>query len=461
MLKNKWLIWPITCLIMSIATLFAELLLLNDSAYGGVIWLTIAFILCHAIFIDIYKNKNLLILIILAFNFIKYVATPLLIIITNNKTVFYHNSIKNINQAIILMIYDLVVMLLLFWLYYHSSKVVNAIKPPAMAMPLHMNMNIIFLGFIAFVFAVFIFIPQSHDMFKTFLDISEETFTHDGTYESSSNYSGITRICLTLFGVLFAVVRLLLPLYIIVKIKETNLSELTKLCISLLCILTQLLFITSTIAEALIDMMILLFLLAMLYPHKEKQLFALTGITCIFFISMYILSRYSFNVGYANNATFFEYLSNLLNSYFPGVNSIAACIDIETDNPFKLLFDTLYYCIPFNTTLFGYTGVTYGSIFNSFNHVTGQIPPSIGILYSCFGGLFVPLGSACIALAGVHCYEKAKQRTSIGQKACYMVMAFYLCSAIGVYNFQISFRYILNLVVFMAFVFIFEKKEKI
>lgn len=460
MLKNKCVKIPITFNLVSIGFLFAEIIFENNSLYVGVIWLTVAYIVCNFFFIEIYKENNLFLLLVMVFNFIKYVITPFLIIMTDNVTVFHFNSIENINHATVLMIYDLIVMMILFWIYFHSSRTVRKNEKFGAINEWHMDMNIILISYIILVIAVFLFIPQSRSMFKTVFDMSDETFTHDGTFVSSSDFSGFTRISLTLFGVLFSVVRLLVPLYLILETKKTRLNELVKILISLMLILLELFFITSTIAEALIDMMVLFVLLILLYPDKEKALFRVMGIVGGVFVVMYFVIRYSFNVGYAYNYSVLEYLSNLLNSYVPGVNSIAACIDINTDNPYKLLFDSLYYCIPFNTTLFGYTGISFSTVFNNFNSVRGQIPPSVGMIYTCLGGVFVPLGSACVALAGVHCYEKAKHHSSLGKKACYIVMSFYLCSAIGVYNFQISFRYLLNLALFISIVFAFDRRKK-
>ena len=457
---------PLLVLLAAAVVVVLELVQGFGSTYLFVSALSIAYLLTTLVFYQNYNRDNVIALLVLLFNFIKYIVTPYVIILSDNVTEF-NASIEVMQASTALMVAEIVFLNIAFWLFFHFYEK----RHPKTEMTeycenesnWYFSMNWLLVLFCIYVVVIWIVLPQSRDIFKTIFDVTDETFTWGSAYESPSSYTGIVRIALTVFVVLFGVVRILLPLFLIYKIKQLQFPDFAKILISLVIIATQLFFIVATIAVALIDMVILLYFLVLLYPRK-KRIMAYSLIGCIvLFLLIYFIARYSLGGGYAEDLSIVDYMCNILNSYVPGVNSVAAGMNIVVPNPIKLLKllgDTLYYCIPFNTTLFGYKGYTYAQVFSVITGTTGQIPSSLGMNYSFFS-LMAPVVSVIFPLLGVFLCEKVKQTRSVSLKCVLFVAAFYLGASMGAYNFQIALRYIMDLVLFMAIAVLFERRKKL
>lgn len=433
---------------------FGELLFLClnyfQSQFFFLVALPFCFFVLNFVFNDLFYHLSLINCIVLGFCLIKYSVSPLLLVTTGNSTVF-NNSIENLKTATLLMCVELLVLYFFIFIFYRTkTEVVHIDINADDQFNHHITLNLLLIVAVAFVFFVLLFLSESRTMFKSIFSLTEETFTWDNTYEASGNFSGSKRVVLTLFTLVFKSVRIILPLLIIYKISKLGVCTFLKLVLSITISAIQFLFITSTIAEAFIAFLILVYFITVLYPKARKHLVLIATIFVAIIIIVLLINRSSLQRSAYYSPSVREYLSKVLSSYFPGVNSVAASLDVNPEDTLELFFSTFSYSIPFNTSLFGGGRVSYATLFNSTSNTTGQIPSTLGMGCTFFSSFLAPVFSSLLGASSVYLNELSFGKKNIFSRALLFFISLSLATTVGIYNSQIAFSYILNTGLVMA-----------
>lgn len=432
-------------LLVSVLTL--AIMLFNDNFANGlqcVILLPIAFLFLSLLNKNVYyksfDNYGSIFVIIMVF--IRYVLTPLFVITSNNATVI-ENTNRYLLDASLLMTYDIVV--IFSGLSYCSNKVKKNNNETTDSYTQKGSLNKIILLLSLFVVTIWFMYPfECSRIFKTIFELNDEEFTMGDTYTTTDSMSGIQRILITLFSVSFAVVRLVLPLKLFTIFKTWNISTNYKLFLSVLLLFAQFFFITGTIVIAIVDILILLLLLTYLYPEKKNILTVSSGIVGVTFVVMFFVARFAIGLGYADTTGSTEYVSRILNAYFTGINNVAAAFRINEPPSFQTFAFSFYNAIPFNNSLFGWHGTSFGDIYSNTIGVTGQIYPTISFGSYYLTPFLAPFFSLIFVYVALSYSVKVNQTNNHWGKLAYLFISFYAASALGCYNSFHAVYYFLN-----------------
>ena len=431
-----------------------------ESRYFFLTALPLSFLALNFVFKDLFEHPRLINCIILGFCLIKYSLSPLFLVMTNNSTVF-SNTIEDLKTATGLMCFELFLMYFFIFLFYHRK--IETLQGQASEGNDSFNqkpsLDLVLIIAIVFVAFVFLFIPESKTMFKSILSFREETFTWDNTYEASANYTGTKRIVLTLFTLLFKSIRIIVPLYCVIVIARTKMKKTTKLLLSFVLSFIQFWFITSTIAEAFIAFLITVYFITCLYPEIRRVVAVFSIGFIVIVITAMLIYRFSLQRSIYYSSSVSEYLSKILSSYFPGVNSVAASLNVKPDDRVKLFLSTYSYSIPFNTTLFGEARVSYATLFNLTANTSGQIPSTLGMGCTFLPDVVAPVFSAMFGVFGVCFNELSCRKKNLLSRAVLFVIGFSFATATGVYNSQIALSYVLNTGVVLALLTLSGRKR--
>lgn len=239
--------------------------------------------------------------------------------------------------------------------------------------------------------------PMAVGYYRTIFGITDFEYTGFDSRDLISEYATSLprKFGLITFRYFANVLRVVLPGIIIIVLRRKNVSKNTARIVTVLCIfVADFLLVDDTIATSLVNALITLLFYNKMFSNPKRLiyyfLYAMLGIIAYFTLRITLTNAMSNNVGVG----IVTRISNILQAYFCGINNISAGLNLYTSS----LFETYKYAIyevlkgiPYASTIFGLDSTNIATLFNSVNHCTGQIVPTLasGTLYLTW--LFAPL----------------------------------------------------------------------
>ena len=371
------------------------------------------------------RSRSVSCMIISVMAFVRYCLLPLVMIAGNFASLMKLNIALTGNNGILLMAYEALAIFItvaLFCKRYDKNAARAAEKAKAKESNISLGMfDGVMVFMILFIVAVAIMIPEVMNGFQTIFDMAESDFTTVHYSAAQTQVGTIKRALQTLFSMVFHFVRIMLPLWIIFKMKKNRWSDLIICIISVLFSAVQFVFITSTFAESIISAFVILMMTAYLCPKNRKAMaisivFMLITIVASFFIVRYSV-RTTTNSLY--NVNGIKYVSSIANAYLGGIDNVAAIFNVDDTSKWESLFFNLYSAIPFNTTLFGLEGDKLQELYNNANASYGQITPTVASGYYYFGPVFAPVFSVLLTMISLKFDTVADLTDSFWKKTAY------------------------------------------
>lgn len=408
--KNYWFFAAAGALICSIL-IYA----FNSESYYSLLPLlpltcSVMYFLC-AIFLGSARS-NIILYFLAALTFIRYCVSPVLLVHSEFSSLMKINIEYNARYAIMLMIYEAAAVfttVILFQTFHTNS---SSLRNRETHILQDNSLGIILLLITVFCLGVYLLVPETKGLFNNIFHMSDSDFTTVVFSAADLQAGSVKRILITLFSMLFSLLRIMGPLWVIKKMKTTGAQETRLIIVSLFFVFLQFLFITSTFAESVISSLIIFLGLARLSPKISRQIIKLAVILAIFIVLLFFLVRYgvSGSMYTQGEVQGVDYISKIINSYFTGVDNVAAIFNTSSADKWSSLFYNLYGAIPFNSTLFGLSGAKLQKVYNLSNNTYGQIPPTIASGYYYFGPVFSVAFSVVLTLLAVK-FADIAQRT--------------------------------------------------
>lgn len=378
-------------------------------------------------------KKNIGVLCVTILFYIRMVISPFLMALGGFPSIYLSVSDPHVVSAIGLMAYECVAVFGTMSSILHSKR-----NSKTQELKLH-KPHEVFRGItfcmVVFALSIWLALPQSRSLYKTIFSSGDIAFTTVSYSVSEETVGSLTRALLTLFKMVFDLLRLVLPMYALIMVYEKNQTSKWGVVLGFLFAFTQLLFITSTTARAVVSAFIVIYFTSRLFEKYSRVItkIAICGSICVvvlyFTVRFYVGSRYGENI--------IVYVSNILNAYFSGVENVAAGLNTQPGHEFSTFFGSLYAAIPFNSSLFGLKVEKFQSLFNEWNHSYGQIPPMVTEGYYYFGAIFAPMMSCVCARFAVNYGSRYANTTSPWHLVPNLFIAIMSAVAIVMYNEEI------------------------
>ena len=454
---NKNLLFSLIVFFVALVVTFILLVDNKNDTYKYLFLLPLTFGILNVTCCRLYSYKNnIAIILLLLFEFFRLVGTPLFMLIGDYHSAMPATTYPVMTSSILLMIYEAIVVFIAALL---SAKITASDFNKIRIRPrLSFNaINIILFVLLAFLLFVVIFAPRSVPHFKSIFQMRESDFTTwTGLTASSLTLGSLDRALSTLFSMAFSFVRYLLPISIMLTIKNRFGQSWLAVIISSVFIVLQMFFITSTIFESFLCALVLFVALAKCFPYKRIALINFGIISFAVLVIAYFAFRFLVKNSNIEAYDFASFLSENSIAYASGVSNVAGMFNLSSENKWSYLFFDLYGAIPFNNSLFGLTGEKLQAAFNSANGRTdGHIPPTIGACYYYFGPVLAPIGSLVFTLLGIKFGKKASLEKNIWKYSVYVLCAIMMIMGFTSYNIAIVLNYsttlLIPLIVFSLF----------
>ena len=447
---NKWIMTLVITLVVSILVLGKN----NDQLYPCLSILPFCFLIGTLVFNKLFSAifENIGVLFVEILFAVRMVVIPFFMAITIDM-VRSPSTSSMFTKAVFLQCYEYLFIMLVLWCAHVSSKKRHSIHEkneiyvffnPGMAF------SLCIVAMTIFVVGVWLLVPSSRNLYSSIFHFSDVDFTTVAYSTGSEAVGSLTRSILTLFKMAFDIVRILFPMFIILKIRKKYGYSHLGVAISLLFCVLQLLFIPSTTARAVISAFLLLYFTTKVYPEIERKFLTYTILGTVGVILAYFYIR--FTVGSRYGTTGLEYISNILTAYFGGINNIASGFNIPKGHEVSAFWGSLYSAIPFNSTLFGLKVETLQNFFNAANNSYGQITPMISEGCYYFGSAFAPVFSAIFALVAYRYGQKQNVEINPWMNICYLFIAIMSAISIVMYNEQIIVVWFTNWLIPMTLI---------
>lgn len=435
----------LTCsVVVSLITAFDA-----PTQYAWLFLLPLSFAIQSIVFNRVYKYliNNLVVMIVLCVYFVRNVISPLVLRLSGYYSIVVANSESSVICAIVLMIFETTCVFAL--LYVECKRIATCTVPEKSNFIIKQKSNIFFAFALSLILMFMIIswftVPEIKHNYITFFNDDVVTLNTIALNEGVER-GGVQRIMLTMFLLLFKIIRIILPTAILIFIKNKFPVKGLGLLISYLVISLQMLMISGNTMDAFIAMVVLFIVLLKLYPKNKKGMLV-TGGSGILLVLILLI------VGKGNSIAKTNNLSAFLQAYFPGVCNLAGVFDIPKglDKVSSLLAD-IYTTMPFRNSLFNYeASFKTVEIFNIFNSVRGQIIPFIGEAYY-YIGLFAPIVPLLIIKIAFIYDKKAKNASNIYEYVTYVYIAIYFSCSTVLYHITILGSYVLSVMIPMLLI---------
>src|SRR5699024_3419111 len=236
-----------------------------------------------------------------------------------------------------------------------------------------------------------------------------------------------------IFILVFPMIQLLLPIKLIVLIKNKLGNRLIGVFLSLCLSTLPLTFVSTTVAYSFIVVAAILLTILELFPRYRNILFVFIGTSIVgglvfFFWAKITEGTYDHSL---------ETVASFLQAYFPGIINIAVAFTIPTGliKP-KILVNDFLGMWPLINTLFPewqvYNNST--SLFLAATNYPGQIMPNLSMAY-LYIGIFAPIVNILLFYIANKFYKAKRQ--NVYQFACYTLAALYFGISPIMYNYAI------------------------
>ena len=443
---------------------FVWMFFFNGTVENAILFLPIVFFIVNLIFIANYLQQkvHLVKLLVFILYFVRLVLLPILYCASGETRLFEGNvfsSSDSLQKAFYLMAYEYFVVQFVIFLHDRFEFKRNKLKPKMLRQVGYNFFPTVLFCMTVFAISVYAFVPEVRESFKNILMLNEEDFTISVYQASSEEVGSLRRIIATLFSVVFVMLRILLPSFVLVWAKKKGKSGLLILLIS---VILQFAFITATFAQSMVAAFTLILLYGHLYPEKKKLLYSLIFVSSIGIISLYFGVRYFAVIGRYNDGTnFITYVARIVSAYFTGIENVAGCLQLKNGLEFETAMSDFIGAIPFNTTIFGgWKGTRFQTYFNLINDSNGQIPPAIGAGYYHFGWILSPIYVILMLKLSLTYWDKAQTDTNPWRYAVNAFCSVVFSLGLVMYNEAIAFSWYFGWGLLMLLALKFTNKDE-
>lgn len=454
------------------SSLLVGIILLFDtdkpSYYQILPLLPLTFGLVNMIFVMLYNKifENLGLLLVIGLYYLRFVLVPLIMLIGDYTTLIKFNISDNINKALIIMIYELIVVYLV--LYWANKKEVYSRKKSLIKNKKGNSVKrvrifgFIIVSMVLLDLFVFLLIPDSRKLYSDILTTMNKTSADIVSIDSLVERGSLKRALLTLYSMTMEILRVFIPAYFIIKLRKKFGETLIGIIFSIPFILFQFLLVSNTHARSFLVAVVLMLLLAKLYPSWATKIYkGSIALGFILVVSYFMYKSTLPVVSYSGATTSLERASEMANAYFSGPDNIAAIFNVKPEERVNVLIYTLISSIPFNGTIFGISGLNYSSIYNIYNQSLFQIGPLIGESYFFFGAVFSPLLSAIVSSLAVRYGKKVNTEKNLWKYLSYIYFILILSSSLVLYSGTILLKTFGSLILPMLIISKFSSDIKI
>ena len=380
-----------------------------------------------------YHNMGFL--LYLALSLIKCVIAPMLLALGDYLSLFAELTAEQVQLASMLLAYEHLVCTVVIALYNTSVKLVLKL-PAKLKLPTIKPVTIV-LALSCLAVLLWVAVPEIKNNYVTIFDMitSQEMFTgYD--YTASNDVGTANRVFTTLFLVLFKSVRILLPFYLIKGLKQRY-NNLVSFFLSLGLVLLQFLFISETVATALVYAFMLLCYMLWAYPKYKRVVITTMAIAPVF-VAIVLWLNFEYMTKWFGVETVGQYIGQLSQSYVPGLCNTASIFRVQPMDKLIVLRDTLLSTIPFRTTLFpsAVWDNDLNTLYTSTAGLKAQIVSTIAGGWYLFGFALAPLFSAVFVRVSMACGRKFKQTGNELERLFYLFMCIQTMLGVGIYNIQ-------------------------
>lgn len=422
------------CLISSVIAFLGD----NES-YKTLGILPIAYMLIYLFSMAIFKERvlgNIGYILFWGQSIIKCVISPMILCLGNYTSIFRELTSEYIFGAVLLMIYEQLACVITIALVSPNTKRIKVVLPwNGQLHKLTFRTFIMFFGFIILV--IWVLVPTVKNNLVPIFDMFSSRQMFLGYDYISANTSGaFDRILTTLFLVLFKSFRIIFPFYII-KVLKQKYDSAGSFAFSIIIVAMEFLFISETVAMALVVAFLLLSYMLDIYPKYRRAVIAIMIFSSVFVVFVLSLNYENISTWYGVD-NIIEYASQILQSYVPGVCNTASIFRLERVSRILSLWDTLISTIPFQNTIFGSVSWNHdiNAVFTSVSGLGGQICSTIGGGWYIFGALGAPLFSVLFTYVSIANGYKYMETDEELKKLMYLYMCIQSILGIGVYNIQ-------------------------
>lgn len=434
--------------VIALASLITISIAFDDNLRDGYqsLWLLpLSFTLVSMFTINIMNSlpRNLSVAIIWGGYFVRFVLTPLLLMIGNYQVTFRTLTTGNIESAILLMAYEIFVVFICLEIYLKKNKHYSiAMNLNEIDLKLEetkiLHFGLIILSLICI--SILFYIPQLRDSFTWIFSNKHDIANLDYNIDTIAIRGTIKRALSSLFVFIFNIIRYLIPIYLL-KITYKRFGN-TKLgyVLSLIICVSPFMVISGSNVQPFIGLIINVVMMSKLYPYKSENLKKIFSILGVVLLSLILMSKLII-IGDSRGLSGIDSLGLTLNAYFPGVGNAAAAFNIIDDNKFKTLFYDVFSTIPFRNSIFPSIAseeVTLTFLFNRYNVISGNIIPCISGSKHYLGFFLAPLIPLFLACFSVKMKIKAESSNNYWMYFYFMFFSIRVAMIPNLYN-HISF----------------------
>lgn len=383
-------------------------------------------------------KSNISTVLIVCLTFVRYCLLPLLMVISGFQTIMAHASWLNGNHAILLMLYESIVITVALIL---ANRCKISVSPFNKIRERSSLLAFCIFVCLAFCILVVVIFPDIKDIFKPITKLGSDDFK---IREESIGLAlgSVKRIMRTLFTVVFNVVRILVPVYLLKYILDKKWNRLIFFVVLLLVIMLQFMLLTTTFAEAIVSVLVILLSIYKLQPSLGYKINIFAAVLTIAVMILYFTVSYNTQLSIYATDDPLAYSTLIVSAYFTGVDNVSGSLNLLRDDALLYLKDGLIRMIPFNATIFGAREVSMQELFNNVNGTYGQIPSTVGNGYYYFGYVFAPLFSFILAYLSVWINRYAEKINYIWKYVAYLFISVVLSLGIAMYNEIISLSWV-------------------
>lgn len=384
------------------------------------------------------KRSNIATILVSMLTFVRYCVLPMLMVASGYSSVLPLPSYICGNEAILLMVYESFSISIA--LILSNRKLVGSRMLMTQETTNDKLISLFVLGGLVYCVLVAYFVPNVQEIFRSIFDLADADFNM--AIEEEFAAGSMLRALRTLFTIVFNVIRIMLPIYIIRYLISKRVKYVIIYGVIILLVVLQFLLITSTFAEAVVSTLVFLLAIVKIDPKVGKTTMRAAPILVSTIVFVYFYVRYTVQASMYNTSSSIVYMAEVVNAYFTGIDNVAGSMILSRDERFTYLIDSIITTIPFNTTLFGQREVFMQTLFNTINGSQGQIPSTIGNGYFYFGFLLAPIFSFCFTYYSVYFSKRAESVSILWKYVAYTFISVVLSLAIAMYNEIITMSWI-------------------
>lgn len=428
-------------LIFSIAVTF--LIATDNSQPSYYSWLP-ALTIGHAIIIGVclFVNGKILekwhTVLAVGIYSVRNLFTPLMMYLGDYHGSFHQLNNDNVRYAVILMLYETLIVFL-FLALYGKKKSMIVINNRCSEQKVSSIFLLIIVIIIIFCVVAYMLIPGLRRAYTSLFSSEGIRVT---LLKNSETGGGVwQRGIFTLFQILFPIAYTFLCVGLLRFFnKSFKKNGFFKILLSVLTILIPSMFMDGGDGNTIV-FIASLFLTALFIGNSAKRSMIRIAVFGGGAIVVYVFMQAMVSTFFYRNITIWQNLSNMFQSYFPGVCNMAGLFNMKSYNKFAQFFYDLYSTIPFRNTLFGLSGFeTTPNLYTYDNNAASHIMPCIAHAFYYFN-ILAPIIPCAMIKKSIDVYQKMRKTTDPYRYVTYSLLFLYLILTPIMYNTVIFLRH--------------------